>query len=310
MARAEGEELQGVAMDVRDAGALEFYIPVPAHAAAWRGDDRILVATEVNDHEAPVAFDVRGDRVVLDPKDPPAIPVLAVVPQETDFEAPNGPRKATCTTCEVEDPPPPPPPYPNPVAPSLRMTYFYATEDFEGWLRGDPEFEVHVMGPASVTDTIRYRTMYCIGEHGDRYWDLNSTRWTGDVVLMSPEQLSAFHTTFPNNNYSIMAVEDDDTACEIKVDRDLMAGLISAIDRTWSDYKAARDSIGLNGKTVQAVKSGWDLLSAIATFFKTNDEVVGVAVANSITGYYSELGNWSWIGGGLSRHGWVKLELR
>src|SRR6266550_1670535 len=70
---------------VKAAIALEVYFPVPAHRAAWTGDEQVLVATAMTDDDPPVAFDPDGRRQVLDPKTPPATPVLAIVPVETDF---------------------------------------------------------------------------------------------------------------------------------------------------------------------------------------------------------------------------------
>jgi len=190
------------------------------------------------------------------------------------------------------------------------MTYFNVNKDFEGWLKGDPEYEIHVMAPVSQTDTINYRTLYCIGADGVRYWNNDNDSWTGDLVLMTPPELDQFHTVFPMNNYSILAIEDDDTPCEIKIDRDRAAAFINAISRFTGDMKAAKDSIGLNGKTLKAGKSGWDLITAIANFFKTNDDMIGVAVANSVTGFYSSSANWAWIGESANRYGWVRLEMR
>ncbi|HET7041642.1 MAG TPA: hypothetical protein VFI13_06475, partial [Gemmatimonadales bacterium] len=190
MARADGSTPDAVAADLAAAGDLEFYLPVPAHRAAWHGGPDILVATEVNDHEAPVAFTTTGERVVLDPKTPPSTPVLAVVPQETDFDAPQGATQV-CDTCYVgsggNDPRPP-----SGVsgAPALHMTYFNVNKDFEGWLKGDPEYEVHVMAPVSATDTAHYRSIACIGEHGSPYWDDNADTWSGDVVLMDAGALA------------------------------------------------------------------------------------------------------------------------
>ena len=312
LGRADGSGLQTVTADLAAAGKLEFYFPVPAHRVAWQGDEEILVATELNDHEAPVAFDTRGRRIILDPRTPPRTPVLAVVPQETDFDAPQAAEALPCDSCDGGGGTGGPfdPPQPGVVNPSLRMSYFSVTKDFEGWLKGNPEYEVHVMAPVSQTDTIHYRTLYCIGEHGDRYWDNNNSSWRGDVTLMSPEQLYAFHAAFPRNNFSVFAIEDDDTPCEIKVDKDRLAAMIAAASRAYNDYKGARDSIGLNGKTVVAGKSGYDFLRAIAAFFKTNDDAIGIAFANTVTGYYSPEANWAWIGEGANRFGWVKLELR
>ena len=70
LARAGREAPSVVQSDVGAASALEFYMPVPAHRAAWRGDDRVLVATARADHEAPVAFDVRGRRQRTQPRHP------------------------------------------------------------------------------------------------------------------------------------------------------------------------------------------------------------------------------------------------
>jgi hypothetical protein len=313
MARADGEDLPTVAADLRDAGGLEFYFPVPGHAEGWRGDDRILVATGVNDHEAPVAFDVRGKRIVLDPERPPAIPVLAVVPQETDFDALPGIQRAVCSYCDdAEGRPPAQPPLPptSPPAPSLRMTYFTVNKDVEGWLKGSPEYEVHVMAPVSQTDTMHYRTLYCIGEGGDRAWNNDDDSWRGDVTLMTGPELAAFHAAFPRNNFSILAIEDDDTSCEIKVDRDRFTAMVEAGSSAYSDYTGARDSLGMNGKTLVAAKSFYDFLKAAANFFKTNDDTIGIAFANTVTGLYSADANWSWIGDGANRYGWVKLEMR
>ncbi|HTK56011.1 MAG TPA: hypothetical protein VL295_04260, partial [Gemmatimonadales bacterium] len=247
-----------------------------------------------------------------------ATPVLAVVPQETDFDSPSaieGAVIAPCDTCDAsggngtgtggEGMP-----QPSDAPPSLRMTYFSVSKDFEGWLKGDPEYEIHVMGPVSQADTTHYRTMYCIGEHSAKYWDNDDDSWSGDVTLMSAPELYAFHSTFPNNNYSVLAIEDDDTSCEIRVDKDRITALVNAVSNTYANYKAARDSLGLNNKTVNAARSAWNLIVAVANFFKTNDDMIGIAVSNSITGMYSPNANWAWIGENANRYGWVKLELR
>src|SRR2546426_6318615 len=105
---------------------LEFYFPVPAHRAAWAGDENLLVATALRDHDAPVAFDARGERRVLSPDEPPATPVLALVPVETDFRAPlsrlwcfgcggSGGGGGGYTTVPPPGPPPPPTHFPQDV---------------------------------------------------------------------------------------------------------------------------------------------------------------------------------------------------
>src|SRR6266496_3806840 len=85
IAGENGTTKEAIATEAKAAIALEVYLPVPAHRAAWSGDENILVATALTDDDPPIAFDVEGRRQLLDPRTPPAIPVLAVVPVETDF---------------------------------------------------------------------------------------------------------------------------------------------------------------------------------------------------------------------------------
>src|SRR5438552_3934495 len=104
---------EDIAAAAKAAIALEVYLPVPAHRAAWQGDEHILVATALTDDDPPIAFDADGNRQVLDPKVPPSTPVLALVPVETDFSVP--PARQTCVDCDGSgsggggSPPPPPP---------------------------------------------------------------------------------------------------------------------------------------------------------------------------------------------------------
>src|SRR5439155_65682 len=117
--------------------------PSPSRTA-WTGDENILVATALTDDDPPIAFDVDGRRQVLDPKTPPTTPVLAVVPVETDFSRIPSRVEECIVDCgggggPIGDvlPPPPPPP-------GLYMTKSHFVQDFEGWLKGSPEFEVHM----------------------------------------------------------------------------------------------------------------------------------------------------------------------
>ena len=103
---------------------LELYLPVPGHRAAWIGDGRVLVATGVSDGDTPVAYDTAGNRYLLSATTPPAIPVLALVPVETDFSTP--PSAMLCLSdCGGGGGPPPAPPAP---APGLYMTQAHFTQ--------------------------------------------------------------------------------------------------------------------------------------------------------------------------------------
>src|SRR3954468_20811812 len=211
VARLSASSEKEVQADAATATEMEMYCPVPAHRAAWAGGSDLLVASAWEDHEAPVAYDVHGKRQVLSADHPPATPVLAVEPVETDFSAPIG-APTTCINCQPPPPTPPPPPT------GLFMTYSHFVQDFEGWLKGDPEFEFHILGQSGTTDSLK--DYQCSGgaASGVYHFDQNDLTWTGSVLLFSQAQLNSYRAAHPNQNFRIVAVEDDDTGCAIKFD--------------------------------------------------------------------------------------------
>src|SRR5207253_8037028 len=64
------------------------YLPVPEHRRNWKGDANVLVATALADHDPPVAFDVQGNRLVLDPERPPATPDRGGASRDRLFDHP------------------------------------------------------------------------------------------------------------------------------------------------------------------------------------------------------------------------------
>src|SRR6266705_2943280 len=223
--------------------AIEIDLPVPAHRAAWTGDENILVATALTDDDPPIAFDPNGRRHVLDPETPPVTPVLAVVPVETDFSSIPSRVEECMVDCSgggggtIGDVVPPPPP-----APGLYMTTSHFVQDFEGWLKGSPEFEVHMLGQKGTTDSLY--DYQCAGEHagGPYTFDQNDLDWSGNVLLFSKTQLDQYNAAHPNQNLRVFVVEDDDTACQIKTDVGRAERLFQVIDSVYHDLAAGNDS--------------------------------------------------------------------
>ena len=294
---------------------LELYLPVPAHRAAWMGDGHVLVATELSDGDTPIAYDTAGNRYVLSPDTPPAIPVLALVPVETDFSTP--PSAMMCLDCGGTgggggggggwsyQPPPPPPP-----TTGLFMTQAHFTQTFEGWLKGSPEFEVHILGQKGQTDSL---TDYqCAGERqaAPYYFDQNSLDWSSSVMLFSQAQLDDYHSKHPGQNVRVYVVEDDDTACQIKTDGPAFADALAALDTLLRGHAAGKDTITDVGKRFKAAETFIRLLSTVGSFINTNDEMVGNAVADSVAAEYHAGFSWIVKGAGNVTNGWLKLEMR
>ena len=302
-----GTPKDALASEAKGAIALEVYFPVPAHRAAWTGDEHVLVATAVTDDDPPIAFDPDGRRQVLDPKTPPDTPVLALVPVETDFSV----RPARVMECIVDcdgggggvgDVVPPPPP-----APGLYMTKSHFVQDFEGWLKGSPEFEVHILGQRGATDSlVDYQ---CAGEHagGPYTFDQNNLDWDGNVLLFSKAQLDQYNAAHPNQNIRVFVVEDDDTACQIKTDPNRFQALIDVVDSAYGRLTSGNDSTRFIPKYFGRAKSAYNIFRALASLIKTNDDLVGNAVEDKVVGTVYPGYNWFVKGDNNITNGWINL---
>jgi len=307
MARRSGLATADLARAADRAIPLEMYLPVPEHRRIWTGDANVLVATAVADHDPPVAFDVQGNRQLLDPERPPSTPVIAVVPVETDFAT--APAAIECLSCGGFFPWPPLPP-PPPAVPGLYLTKAHFVDDFEGWLKGSPEFEVHILGQKGQTDSL---TDYqCAGEKqpSPYYFDQNDLDWSGSVMLFSKAQLDAYNAAHPGQNVRVFVVEDDDTACEIKANRDIIGNLLKAVDDANKALSAGNDSSSTIRKDYKRASAFQKLWAALAAFFNTNDELVGNAVEDAVVGASYPGYNWIVKGEGNVTNGWIKLEMK
>ncbi len=320
IARATGASTSSVTAEALGAPALELYLPVPEHRAHWAGDGNVLVATALHDHEAPVAFDPAGHRLVLDADTPPTTPVLALVPVETDFDAagpavgeqvvevcpqavPAGPsggvQAQACSGAGGSGP-----------RPGLWMTAASFVGTFEGWLKGSPEFELHMLGQAGATDSLR--DYQCSGEKQSvPYWfDQNTTTWTGSVLLASQAQLDAYRTQHPGQSMRVVVIEDDDTACQIKMDANGVKTLLSLIDSYYNSNTAGRDTTTGLARVWNRAKAIQKILQAVWSFITTQDEFVGNAVQDAVAGEFKPGYNWIVKGENNVTNGALKLEMR
>lgn len=291
---------------LRGTRALEVYLPVPAHRRSWRGDTRLLVATQARDGELPVAYDLQGGRHLLDPSRPPQTPVLAVVPVEINFDvAPAVRSSATCA-----------PPNPcggggggNISGPSgLYMTKAHFVDSFEGWLKGSPEFEIHIMGQKGTTDSlIRYQ---CAGEHqaAPYAWD-GDTDWTGSVLLFSQSEITSYKVTHPGEAFRIVAMEDDDTSCQMKIDNNRWATFVGTIGPLYHDITGAIDT-GSARKYVAAAQGLRNFLAALASWIKSNDDLIGNAMEDKVVGEYHTGYNWILRADNNKTNGWITLQMQ
>jgi hypothetical protein len=306
VARLSGTAESTVEADAEQTIPLEMYFPVPAHRAAWTGGPGVLVASAREDREAPVAYDISGRRQVLSRDAPPVTPVLAIVPVETDFSRPPGPvAPMECTTCGGGGSGTPTPPA------GLYMTYAHFVQDFEGWLKGDPEFELHILGQSGATDSLK--DYQCAGGAAGGYYrfDQNGLDWTGSALLFTQAQLNNYKVAHPSQNFRIVALEDDDTGCVIKFDGNRFRNLVATIQAQYPNLTGAKDttSSGLM-KYVKRANALQKILSAAYSFITTKDDLIGNAIEDVVVGQSYPGANWIVKGENNVTNGWLKLEMR
>jgi hypothetical protein len=302
VARLSAASDSAVEADAREAIPLEIYFPVAVHRAEWSGGPDVLVASARDDHDAPVAYDTKGRRQILSPDAPPPTPVLAMVPVETDF---NRPAEATCTTCGGGGGGTTPQPI------GLFMTYAHFVQDFEGWFKGSPEYEIHILGQSGATDSLK--DYQCAGEPAGGYYrfDQNGLDWSGSVMLFSQAQLNNYKTAHPNQNFRIIALEDDDTGCVIKFDSNRFRNLVATIQTEYPNLTGAKDTTNSTlAKYVKRANALQKILSKLYSFITTQDDLIGNAIEDVVVGRFYPGANWIIKGENNVTNGWIKLEMR
>jgi hypothetical protein len=309
LARLSGATESTVEADANQAIPLEIYFPVPAHRAAWSGGPDILVASAREDREAPVAYDVSGRRKVLSAETPPTTPVLAIVPVEADFSSAVRAEALPCPGCGGGGgggggggtPTPPP---------GLYLTYSHFVQDFEGWLKGEPEFEIHILGQSGTSDSLK--DYQCAGGAAGGYYhfDQNSLDWSGSALLFTQAQLDSYKTAHPNQNFRVVALEDDDTGCVIKFDGSRFQSLVATIQAHYPNLSGAKDTSSTFVKFVKRANALQKILSAAYSFITTKDDLIGNALEDVVIGQSYSGANWIVKGENNVTNGWLKLEMR
>ena len=306
LAELSSEPQSAIDADLAGSPAIEIYLPVPEHRLRWRGEPNVLVATAERDRDAPVAFNPAGARFLLDPDQPPPTPVIALGVAETRFTE-QGIGLVECETC-----------FgggdgggsPSVVSAGLYMTYAKFDQTYEGWLKGDPEFEVHVLGQDGGSNVMK--SYQCAGEKaGVPYqFDQNGTAWSGSVLLFSQAQLDAYKAQHPNQAVRVFILEDDDGACVIKTDSARVDRMFQQIVATYGDLTGGKDSTIVSVKTFRKAFSLLKLLKSAWSVITTQDDVVGTAIEDVVAGESAPNANWIVKGENSITHGAIRLEMR
>jgi hypothetical protein len=319
LASLSAEPQSGVDADLNESPSIEIYLPVPEHRRRWEGDAEVLVATAERDGDRPVAFDPRGRRYLLGAGRPPSTPVIALGRAESGFQEGALPYFDGCMTCDDGGGFTGGGPAgggnggggggASLVSPGLYMTYAKYNETFEGWLKGDPEFEVHILGQEGTSSAMK--SYQCAGEKaGAPYqFDQNDKEWSGSVLLFSQTQLDTYKSQHPGQAVRIFVVEDDDGPCTIKTDSGRVARMFQQIATTYGDLTGGKDTTLLSVKSFKKAQSLFQLLKRVWSVITTQDDVVGNAIEDVVAGEYFPNANWIVKGENTITNGAIRLEM-
>ena len=288
---------------------LEFYMPVATHRESWTGSSDVLVVSQLDERDPIVAFDESGSEARLDRNLAPAQPTLSIVPVETRFDQPlplvgsknvrdkDGSAIGTlepinfrssnvmfCATCLAEDagagfsagPV---------IAPGLYLEFSRILDMKEPWFRGDPEVEVHIQGPTSLSAPTYGEDLSCSGEHAydpRKVFDQNGGFWQGRVMLFSADETVAFANNF-QQGFHVLFWEDDNVPCTLKLDTNTLVEVLKSTATAFSTV-AIKVLPGASVPVMAAVFLG-TFFSNAGAWLLTNDDFLGAAVDLASAGY-------------------------
>ena len=306
LARGNATSVAVLLGDLDAARPLEVYLPVESHRRAWQGEATLLVATIGRDGEAPVAYDLAGHRRLLNADTPPSVPVLALVPQETDFTGGRPLMAASCydlcgststgATSNLS------------ATAGLYLTTSHFEDSFESWLKGKPEYEYHVYGLVAGSEA---EQLSCTGEHAGGYstFDQNGPDWSGSAMLLSEQERQRYAAAHPGAPIRIVAYEDDDEACVPRIDGNRVTQLLSAVDAAYKSVTSGKVEPWYV-KGVRAAPSLFNLYSAVRNVITTGDDLIGNAVETSVAGWVPGGANWVLKSDGTRTYGWFGTAYR
>lgn len=325
VAALRGQPPQDLDQELATLPPLEFYMPVTEHRRKWQGDGDLIVATLLEDSDMPIAWDTKGNRVILNPSTPPETPVLVLVPVETNFSRPlpldqlalrGNPNRST-----IEDPSPSAGNGPSQIiddggggggagtSPAgLYITFQRLTNLGEPWTLGAPEIEVHIHGPETSASPQYGADLACSGDRVGfpRGFNQDGGFWNGEALLFTDQQIAAYNA-IQQQGFNVSVWEDDNTLCSIKKEDFNLADRFRGIAVAVGGWTGVAAATGLNAWVVGAgfVAGVYSSL----TFLWTNDDFLGTYVEASKVGASYSDANFVLYENGTAQNGRGKLEM-
>ncbi len=204
---------------------LDVYFPVPAHREKWMENrENLLVAyppQELDDMEweTITAYDLQGNKHLLDAATPPDAPVLVITRCEHDGKHeiignPILPDQLPCGDCGGGGGGGGGGGTPQPTW-KIRITDIRINNDNEGWPNGAPEIYVRASHPNNLQDPNWRRTDLPDANEEKLYIESSENPWLPAIVYSEPQSTNVYNGYFDTD---IEIWEDDGTSGDDNLD--------------------------------------------------------------------------------------------
>ena len=128
--------------------------------------------------------------------------------------------------------------------------------------------------------------------------------------MFSQAQLNSYKTSHPNQNFRIVALEDDDGACTIKLDAGRFMKMVTVFQTQYPNLSGAKDTTSGIVKIIKRANALQKILQAVYNIITTQDDLIGSAIEDVVIGESYPGANWVVKGENNATNGWAKLEMR
>src|SRR6185312_5600646 len=140
--------------------------------------------------------------------------------------------------------------------------------------------------------------------------DQNNLDWTGNVLLFSSAQIAAYKAAHSNQNVRILALEDDDGACQIRLDGNRFKTFQNALQAAYPSLTGGKDTTSGLARVFKRANALQKLLRAAYSWITSQDDLIGNAIEDTVVGEFRVGANWILRGDGNVTNGWLKLQMR
>jgi hypothetical protein len=130
------------------------------------------------------------------------------------------------------------------------------------------------------------------------------------VLVFSQTQLNAYRTAHPNQNLRLLALEDDDGACQIRLDGDRFKTFQSSLQANYPNLTGGKDTVSGLARIYKRANALQRILKAAYSWITSQDDLIGNAIEDSVVGEYHAGFNWVVRGENNVTNGWLKLQMR